>query len=63
MDDLMGLFGSGPNGSAQPAPGADDLMNGFAGLNMSAAGSSEPPPPSQQLSQGKKTNEDILGLF
>lgn len=69
MDDLMGVFGE--SGSSQPATSSangdasNDLMNGFAGLDM---GSSQPPPPQTQLGQGqgqggKKTNEDLLGLF
>ena len=62
MDDLMGLFGaSASNGpSAQSASGAEDLMNGFAGLDM---GGSQPPPGAAQQSESKRTNEDILGLF
>lgn len=68
MDDLMGIFGNG--GAAAPAStsaggfgqssGADDLMNGFGGLDM--GGGSQPPPPGEQIGQ-KKTNDDILGLF
>ena len=60
MDDLMGLFG---DSSANTQMTNDDIMNGFAGLNI--GGGSQPPPPSQQPSgQGiKKNNEDILGLF
>lgn len=58
MDDMMGLFDTnGPSSSAAPAQ--NDLMNGFAGLDL---GSSQPPPPQQQLG-GKKTNEDLLGMF
>lgn len=54
MDDMMGLFGP-------PLPsGGDDLMNGFAGMDLS--GMSQPPPPQTQL-QSKKTNEDLLGMF
>lgn len=63
LDDLMGLSnGMGPmNGNHQ------DVLSGFAGLDLGA--SSQPPPPQQQLanpageSKGKKTNEDLLGLF
>lgn len=60
MDDLMGIFGNGGSGptSAGPPGGADDLMNGFAGLDMSG-GSSQP----TSSGQAKKNNEDILGLF
>lgn len=57
--DLMGL-------SDEPAAGgmnggSADLMNGFASMSVS-----EPPPPQTQLNgggSGKKTNEDLLGLF
>ncbi len=59
LDDLAGVFG---NGFAQNN-GTDDMMNGFASLDMNSL--SQPPPPEQQLGQstGKKTNEDLLGLF
>jgi AP-1 complex subunit beta-1 len=58
MDDMMGLFGD----NGQTNGGADDMMNGFASLDMT--GGSQPPPPQQQLGGGaKKNNEDILGLF
>lgn len=56
MNDMMGLF--------DMDAGQNDMMNGFAGLNM--AGGSQPPPPQQQLHGGessKKTNEDLLGMF
>ena len=59
MDDLMGL--SGVMGQAN---GHQEIMNGFAGLSMSE--SNQPPPAQQQLAGqggGKKTNEDLLGLF
>lgn len=64
MDDMMGLFG---NDSAGPsitdaAPINNDLMNDFAGMSMGGA-SNQPPPAAQQLAQGKKTNEDLLGMF
>ena len=64
MDDMMGLFDT--NGSSL-ATGAgtgamqNDMMNGFAGLDLS--GASQPPPPQQQLGGAKKTNEDLLGMF
>lgn len=57
MDDLMGLFGGGGDAPA-PTSGADDLMNGFSGLDM--GGASQPP---AQSAQKKATNDDILGLF
>ncbi|CAL8577793.1 beta-adaptin [Xanthoria parietina] len=66
LDDLMGLS----NGMGQ-ANGSDyhqDMMSGFADLDMGAG--NQPPPPTQQLATGqagsgaaKKTNEDLLGLF
>ena len=57
MDDLMGLSnGTGFGESSQ------DILNGFASLDMGAG--NQPPPPQQQLAMGgKKTNEDLLGLF
>lgn len=64
MDDLMGMFGGsngmtsgGMNGSM-----ANDLMNGFAGMDLNG---SQPPPPQMQMDGGgdKKTKEDLLGLF
>ena len=66
MEDLMGIFGSSAAPAAPAAPaggsGSDDLLNGFASMNMEA---SQPPPPQTQLDGGggKKANEDILGLF
>ena len=60
LEDLMGLS----NGRGQ-SNGHDDIMNGFASLDMGAG--SQPLPPTQQLaghsSGAKKTNEDLLGLF
>lgn len=56
LDDLMGLNGMGLSESNR------DILNGFAGLDIS--GANQPPPPQQQLApRGKKTNEDLLGLF
>lgn len=76
MADMMGLFDAppapsapaGPSAPAAPA-GANDLMNGFAGLDLS--GSSQPPPASAQLGhqppppEQKKGggSDDLLGLF
>ena len=63
LDDLMGLS----NGLTQANGNYhQDIMSGFAGLDMNAT--SQPPPASQQLAPGqggdaKKTNEDLLGLF
>lgn len=66
MADMMGLFDT-----PAPAPAAggmgmgSDMMNGFAGLDLS--GTSQPPSAQTQLQQGggggKKTNEDLLGMF
>lgn len=64
MDDMMGLFDvnhGAPSSSGHPLQ--NDMMNGFAGLDLS--GASQPPPAQTQL-QGagsKKTNEDLLGMF
>ncbi|KAG0647112.1 Plasma membrane adaptor HA2 AP2 adaptin beta subunit [Hyphodiscus hymeniophilus] len=62
MDDMVGLFDTNGSSSAT-GMGAmqNDLMNGFAGLDM--GGASQPPPPQQQLGTTKKTNEDLLGMF
>lgn len=60
MDDMMGLFGGGAPAAA-PQSSGNDLMSDFAGLSMD--GMSQPPPPQEQLSQGKKTNDDLLGMF
>ncbi|KAL8900859.1 MAG: hypothetical protein Q9192_000865 [Flavoplaca navasiana] len=66
LDDLMGL--SNGIGQANGNTYHEDVMSGFASLDMSAG--SQPPPPTQQLAKGqtgdgsgKKTNEDLLGLF
>lgn len=60
LDDLLGVFGD--SGAAQPSSsgvnGSNDLMNGFADLNMSGNGA-----PPQSNNPPKKSNEDILGLF
>ena len=61
MDDLMGAFG---DGLGQPDGHDQDVMNGFASLDLSSM--KQPPPPQQQLAGtngGKKTNDDLLGLF
>lgn len=68
--DMMGLFDAPPPAPAQSSvagPGnPNDLMNGFAGLDLS--GSSQPPPASAQLGHGtqeqkQNPNDDLLGLF
>lgn len=60
----MGVFGSDTNGPPAAAAPSSDLINGFASLDMGAG--NQPPPPGEQLEGqrgGKKTNEDLLGLF
>lgn len=56
MDDLMGIFGSEPEPAANTSATADDLMNGFGGLNIGGAQAAPAQPQ-------KQTNDDILGLF
>ncbi|KAJ4511999.1 beta-adaptin [Exophiala dermatitidis] len=69
MDDLLGVFGNTGSSTTTAASGSgfggladNDLMNGFASMDLS---SSQPPPPKQQLDEasGKKTNDDLLSLF
>jgi len=64
MDDLMGMFGNsnGMSSGGMNGGGSNDLMNGFAGLDLNG---SQPPPPQVQMNSGgdKKTKEDLLGLF
>jgi len=62
MNDMMGLFDmDGPSTSAAGAV-QNDMMNGFAGLDL--GGASQPPPGQTQLhGEQKKTNEDLLGMF
>jgi AP-1 complex subunit beta-1 len=62
MNDMMGLFDApGPSSSAGAGAAQGDIMNGFEGLDLS--GSSQPPAQAQSQAQGKKTNEDLLGMF
>ncbi|KAL8711028.1 MAG: hypothetical protein Q9220_004409 [cf. Caloplaca sp. 1 TL-2023] len=64
LDDLMGLSNGSSMGGGQQMNGMShqEILGGFADLDMS--GASQPPPPGQQLASGaKKTNEDLLGLF
>jgi hypothetical protein len=60
MEDLMGMFGN-TNGTAN-GNSSNDLMNGFASLDMNGG---QQPPPQNQMSGGQqqKTKEDLLGLF
>lgn len=61
MNDMMGLFDMpGPSSGAGAAAAQNDMMNGFEGLDLSGASQ---PPPAQSQGQGKKTNEDLLGMF
>lgn len=74
MADMMGLFDAAPSAPAAGGGGGGggamgDMMNGFAGMDLS--GTSAPPPPGQQLhaqpggapAAKKSDNEDLLGLF
>ena len=63
LDDLVGLSNGSMGGFGQQANGMShqDVLGGLAGLDMNAT--SQPPPAGQQLQGGKKTNEDLLGLF
>ena len=58
MDDLMGIFGNG-TGQTQAQPAMDDLMNGFASLDMGTGNQ----PLQDSATPQKKNNDDILGLF
>lgn len=58
MDDLMGIFGNGNDGDSAATPANSgfggmsdaDVMNGFAGLDLSGSNKSQqPPPPGQQM--------------
>ena len=67
MDDLMGMFGNGAaTAPGNGAGGSQDLMNGFASMDLNGG---QPPPAVNQLDgssggqAGKKTNDDLLGLF
>ena len=65
MDDLMGVFGNGTPGASTNGNASNDLMNGFASLDMNGG---QPPPPQQQLGNGggggqNKGEEDLLGMF
>jgi len=63
LDDLMGLSNGGGGGFGQQTTGMsnEDVLGGFASLDMNAT--NQPPPAGQQLQGGKKTNDDLLGLF
>ena len=62
LDDLMGLSnGSGSGFGQSNGMSNEDVLGGFASLDINAA--NQPPPAGQQLQGGKKTNEDLLGLF
>jgi hypothetical protein len=61
LADLMGMADDAP--AATNGGGSQDMMNGFAGMGLD----DQPPPPQTHLNGasggGKKTNEDLLGLF
>lgn len=62
LDDLMGLSNGGGGGVGQSnGMSNEDVLGGFASLDMNAA--SQPPPAGEQLQSGEKTNDDLLGLF
>lgn len=72
LADMMGLFDAPAPQTAQSPNGGgfggmNDIMDGFAGMDMS--GNSAPPPPGQQLGHtapaGQKSggSDDLLGLF
>lgn len=64
-DDLAGIFGNGdaPQAEEQQQHTANDLMNGFAGLDLGGGGKS--PSPQQQMAspQQGKAKEDLLDLL
>jgi len=61
MDDMMGLFDTS---SAAPVNGgAGDIMNGFAGMDLGGVSQPTPPQTQQNETGGKKTTEDLLGMF
>ena len=60
-EDLMGGAGGGQmNGNAGGGMSNSDILGGFAAMDVQDT--NQPPPAEQQLG-GKKTNEDLLGLF
>ena len=67
--DLMGgpAGGMHMNGYASAGMSNEDILGGFASMDMGATSQPPPPPPGQQLNdqsaKGKKPDEDLLGLF
>jgi AP-1 complex subunit beta-1 len=69
MADMMGMFdapAAAPPAAQTPFGGANDLMNGFEGLDLS--GNSAPPPPGQQLGHTEQKSNgggsgDLLDLM
>ncbi|OJD25462.1 hypothetical protein ACJ73_03172 [Blastomyces percursus] len=71
LEDLMGVFGSGPDAGGMTSVGGlgsqngsnnVDLMNGFAGLDLTGS-TSRPTPPLASGTTTNKNNQDILDLF
>ncbi|KAL2376253.1 hypothetical protein RJZ90_007638 [Blastomyces dermatitidis] len=71
LEDLMGVFGSGPDAGGMTSAGGlgsqngssnADLMNGFAGLDLTGS-TSRPTPPLASGTTTSKNNQDILDLF
>ncbi|KAI7204963.1 Adaptor protein complex beta subunit, partial [Hortaea werneckii] len=78
MEDLMGMFGnnepqapsSNPMNGGGGGGGSEDLMNGFANMDMNGGGGGQQPPAAQeqlhggaQQGGGQKSKDDLLGLF
>ncbi|OJD15387.1 hypothetical protein AJ78_04357 [Emergomyces pasteurianus Ep9510] len=69
LEDLMGVFGNAPDASNSFAGGMGtqngssnaDLMNGFAGLDLTGSANKPTPPPTSGTTS--KNNQDILDLF
>lgn len=67
MADMMGLFDAPSTGPSTQSPplGMGNVMNSFAGMDLSGMGA--PPPANQQLgskpAEPKGGSDDLLGLF
>jgi AP-1 complex subunit beta-1 len=67
LDDIMGIFGS-ESAAVSKAPdfggmSNSDIMNGFAGMDVSGKSSAPAKPPTTTNNDSKKPNEDLLSLF